>query len=138
MDEVQQVVGGIVMRAGELLLGKRAATRRWYPNLWDIFGGHVEAGEDLEAALVRELQEELGITLTGIASLEVLHMPASPEHAAFEYHVYLVTDWTGTIHNRSPDEHEEIGWFPFEHVEQLELAAPEYHQLFRALRQSST
>ena len=34
-----------------------------FPNRWDFFGGHVEAGETPEAALVRELKEELDIEL---------------------------------------------------------------------------
>jgi len=35
-----------------------------FPNHWDFFGGHVEAGESPEQALVRELKEELAIELT--------------------------------------------------------------------------
>jgi mutator protein MutT len=34
-----------------------------FPNHWDFFGGHVEAGESPETALVRELKEELGMEL---------------------------------------------------------------------------
>jgi 8-oxo-dGTP diphosphatase len=34
-----------------------------FPNHWDFFGGHVEAGEKPEEALVREVKEELGFDL---------------------------------------------------------------------------
>ncbi|HZD41331.1 MAG TPA: NUDIX domain-containing protein [Terriglobales bacterium] len=34
-----------------------------FPNHWDFFGGHVEEGETPEEALVREVEEELGIEL---------------------------------------------------------------------------
>ena len=35
-----------------------------FPNHWDFFGGHIEAGEAPEEAFVREVREELGIELT--------------------------------------------------------------------------
>jgi 8-oxo-dGTP diphosphatase len=34
-----------------------------FPNHWDFFGSHVEEGETPEAALVREVKEEIGVDL---------------------------------------------------------------------------
>jgi 8-oxo-dGTP diphosphatase len=34
-----------------------------FPNHWDLFGGHLEADETPEQALVREVREELGVEL---------------------------------------------------------------------------
>jgi 8-oxo-dGTP pyrophosphatase MutT (NUDIX family) len=36
-----------------------------FPNHWDFFGGHLEAGETPEQALLREVKEELGVELSG-------------------------------------------------------------------------
>lgn len=46
---------------GEYLIQKRAATKKQAPNKWGLTAGHVDAGEDYEHAMVREIKEELGI-----------------------------------------------------------------------------
>ncbi|MBI4092954.1 MAG: NUDIX domain-containing protein [Candidatus Kerfeldbacteria bacterium] len=42
-----------------------------FPNYWDLFGGQVQEGESPEQALVREIQEELGIYLEGFHKFRV-------------------------------------------------------------------
>ena len=47
----------------KILLQKRSLSKDIQPGKWDTaVGGHVDAGETVEAAAHRELQEELGIT----------------------------------------------------------------------------
>ena len=49
---------------GRILLAQRAATKTIYPLLWDVsVAGHVDAGETIEHAAVREVKEEIGLTL---------------------------------------------------------------------------
>ncbi|WP_353039290.1 NUDIX domain-containing protein [Mesorhizobium sp. M1300] len=48
----------------KVLMGLRAAWKSAWPGHWDTIGGRVEAGETLEEALVREIQEEIGVTPT--------------------------------------------------------------------------
>lgn len=108
-----EVVQGLVFDdGGRVLLGFRAAHKRTYPHCWDIFGGHVEAGESLEQALVREFREELDIAVTRFCSLgDAMEEPNPAVNGHKRYHSYLIEAWTGELTNAG-DEHTEIAWFP--------------------------
>jgi 8-oxo-dGTP diphosphatase len=56
-------VKGMVFRRGRVLLLRRRTDLPLYPGCWDLPGGHVEPGESLEAALVREVREETGYSV---------------------------------------------------------------------------
>jgi 8-oxo-dGTP pyrophosphatase MutT (NUDIX family) len=61
-----RVAAVILHRAGRVLLQHRDADPRIrWPGHWAIFGGHVEEGEEPEAAARREIEEELGLRLEG-------------------------------------------------------------------------
>jgi 8-oxo-dGTP pyrophosphatase MutT (NUDIX family) len=55
------LVGALIVRNGMLLLGRRSSEKAICPDMWDVIGGHVEAGETFEDALLREVDEETGI-----------------------------------------------------------------------------
>ena len=48
----------------KVFLPKRAATKKFLPNLYELVGGHIGFGEDLVVGLRREIQEEIGREVT--------------------------------------------------------------------------
>jgi len=58
---MRRIVSALLVRDGAVLLAKRSPAKRAYPNTWSLPGGHVEPGEALDAALVREVGEEVGL-----------------------------------------------------------------------------
>lgn len=125
-----EIVAAFLIRSNKILLGRRSATRAFFPDVWDVFGGHVEPGEAYEATLFRELGEELGVTPVRWAFVETLTQPLDPPPDLLTAHLYLVTEWDGTPVNRQLEEHSEIGWFSLEEAVQLPLADPSYPELF--------
>ncbi|MEQ1549519.1 MAG: (deoxy)nucleoside triphosphate pyrophosphohydrolase [Chakrabartia sp.] len=61
LSGVRLIVAAALIRTDGLVLVQKRRPDRAMPNLWEFPGGKVEAGETPELALIRELQEELGI-----------------------------------------------------------------------------
>ena len=123
----EAIVAGAMIKDGRILLCHRSPDRRWYPNVWDLPGGHVELGETPSDALKRELLEELGISVHSRQPLDrvcTLH---------FEMDIWLVTGWDGTPANLAPEEHDAIAWFTAEELTSLELAHDSYLPLLRTV-----
>ena len=95
----------ILLAAGtEYLLAQRPPGKA-YAGYWEFPGGKVEPGENFAEALVRELQEELGITVTAMTPWITRHFIYP--HAAVEIRFFRVTAWTGNLH---PHEHTDTTW----------------------------
>ena len=73
------VVAAVMERDGRILIGQRRGTDP-HPLKWEFPGGKVEPGESAEHALIRELGEELGVTVTvgGEITRYVYHYPRRP------------------------------------------------------------
>ena len=101
---------GLVVRDGRVLLGLRASDSITYPGVWDVFGGHLEAGETAEQALRRELREELDIELTRFHLIGRFAEPVPAKNEDCSYHFFKVTAWRGPGPRLCGSEHSEIRW----------------------------
>lgn len=115
---VHDCVGALLVRDGKLLLGRRGPDRRWLPDAWDVFGGHIEAGETPEQALRRELAEELGIVPLRCEYLGTLERESGE---SWRLRLYAVREWTGEPRNLQPREHAQLRWCALDEA-QLRLA----------------
>lgn len=109
-NEPRNTCGGILIKDHKILLGKRRSDRL-YPDIWDIFGGHIEIGETKEETLVRELEEEIGIKVKDFEYLESYQDKDPTFGIEYIHHIYIVHSWDGTPENKNPREHDSIKWF---------------------------
>jgi 8-oxo-dGTP diphosphatase len=110
-----QVVGAALVRDARVLAARRTSPER-LAGLWEVPGGKVEPGETDEQALLRELEEELGVTV-------VVGERIGPEldlGGTAVMRVYLATlgagEPVGHEHDAlrwlSADELDEVPWIP--------------------------
>lgn len=125
----------VLIRPGKVLLAHRHPGRRWYPNCWDLVGGHIEVGETPEDAVRRECREELGIDVTALRPVRIAITDPS---VSVEPHAFVVTEWTGEPRNVASEEHDDLEWFTEEELSGLVLADALYPcSLARVIRDYS-
>jgi len=91
---VQVAVGVLVRADGAFLLTSRPEGKA-YAGYWEFPGGKLEAGETIQEALRRELQEEIGVTIQNceLWRTERIDYP----HALVQLNFCKVTQWTGEL-----------------------------------------
>lgn len=89
-------------------------------------GGKCERGEDPKYAIIRELKEELGITVTDLTLIDIKMYKDIPypkitgETANFNEYLFEINSFTGEITNKEPMKHPELLWLSKEELEDRE------------------
>jgi len=100
----------LFLRNDSVLLLRRFNTG-WEDGKYSVPAGHVDAGESVIAASIREANEEIGVRLN-YSELEVVHvMHRKAEDERFDFFL-VVKQWAGEISNREPHKCDDLSWHP--------------------------
>ncbi|HEU5036747.1 MAG TPA: (deoxy)nucleoside triphosphate pyrophosphohydrolase [Nocardioides sp.] len=111
------VVGAAIVRDGRVLAGRRT-TPPEAAGRWEFPGGKVEPGETPDAALVREIAEELGCTIAVSAWLP-------GEVAIGDRHVLTVAVAELVIGEPHPHEHDAVRWLAAAELDAVDWLEPD-------------
>lgn len=115
-----ETVSALFLRAdGRVPLGLRASWKRAWADHWDAIGGRVEMGEALDAALIRECREEVGLTPLAYRLMLSAQERFPERNGAALHRIYVVPDWDGGEPENLSDEHVRIAWFSLDEMAAL-------------------
>ncbi|NVK23893.1 MAG: 8-oxo-dGTP diphosphatase MutT [Gammaproteobacteria bacterium] len=115
MKKSINVAAAIIYVDGQFLLSKRKAEQH-QGNKWEFPGGKIDGEESVEQALVRELKEELGITVNQQQPFISLEFEYPEKHVSL--HFQLVTQFMG---QESGKEGQLVQWFNHDEIQTLEF-----------------
>lgn len=111
-----EVVGAVIVDGDKVLCALRSQAMA-LPGMWEFPGGKIDPGETPEAALAREIEEELGCRIT--VGEPVAECTYAYPHVTVRLVTYRAQIVSGEPH---PAEHERLGWFNFSELEALPWA----------------
>jgi protein-tyrosine-phosphatase/isopentenyldiphosphate isomerase len=128
-------VHGVVLRSnGDVLMEQRSTSILTFPNFWELsFGGIVNAGESPDAAIQRELFEELGIRKEKASFEPILvskqshYLPRYGSHVRDFVHVFLVQIPDDARFKLQRSEVADARWFTLRKMRQLLKSAGSEH-----------
>ncbi|WP_339170725.1 NUDIX domain-containing protein [Anoxybacillus sp. FSL W8-1294] len=116
LNEMVVVLKGFILHEGKVLIVQRANDDEVGGGTWELAGGKIHFGEDLEAALLREIQEEVGLDVT---AERILYATTFQTHATRQ--VVILTYLCKSDHHEVvlSEEHIDYCWSTKERVREL-------------------
>ena len=102
----------------EILLMKRAAHKRVFPNQYNGLGGHIERNEDPAAAALREVHEESGLRVHSLRLRGIHHIDAGADTGIMLFVYTAISDARAL---QSDTDEGALHWVPRDKLDELDL-----------------
>ena len=119
---------------GKILLLKGAPTKPLWPNLYNGIGGHVEAGETIKQAALRELEEETGIKTVSLRLCGMVNINLQGNAADIMLFVYTCTADSPSVR---PSPEGDLEWYPWDSLPTASQLLPDLLTLLPRVRQAA-
>ncbi len=125
--ERYQVVAGIFVQEGRILMGKRHDREGRFAGYWEFPGGKIEVGETDEQALVREFREELFCEVRRASHFRTV-LWEYPDRM-IELRFYFVELDALDLNRKDFEAHSELAWYRLEEAKQQLVLPANIHIL---------
>lgn len=102
----------LILRDGDKTLVSLRKGTGWKDGWFSLVAGHVEAGESVEAAMVREAREEADIHVSpkNLRHVFTMHRRGESSHDDYIDIFFECTSWTGELRNAEPEKCGGLEW----------------------------
>lgn len=103
----------------KLFWPKRATTKKFLPNVYELPGGHIDFGEDISEGVKREILEEFGMKVS-IGDAFAAFAYTNEIKGSHSAEIVYFAEFTDPIENvkLDPADHSTFGWFAENEIEQ--------------------
>jgi 8-oxo-dGTP diphosphatase len=103
-----------LVKGSEVLLLRRYHTGYEDGN-YSVVAGHLDGGEEVKAAAIREAEEEAGIRIASedLRVVGVMHRQSTDERVDF---FVVANRWAGAVTNREPHKCDELSWYDMDRL----------------------
>ena len=121
----------VLRRNDEVLLLRRFNTG-YEDGKYSMPAGHVDAGETFTETVIREVGEEIGITLKweDVRMAHMMHRKSVDSETVDTF--FTIEEWTGEPKNMEPNKCDDLSWFPLDKLP--ENTIPYIQQALKCIR----
>ena len=124
IHKIEVHAAGICFDGDKVLVAKRSSQRKLFPDLWECGGGQIEAGENFEQAVLRQLKQELGIIAEPVKLFNTYEILTPNSEQKKIPGIKFICRIKGFKNNKEPqisEEHSEWKWQPIDGLDKLEF-----------------